>query len=280
MGDNPGYIDIHSHFLPGLDDGPENLDQCLETAMRYNNIGVDRVIATPHYIPGTKWAASAEQIEKNIEETRQQLVNANINLTILPGMEIALTEALCRNFDTEKLLPVDSQRVFLVELSLNATNEDPVFKGLQRLLSHEGIKFILAHPERYLLFQKEPEWLHYLIGQGMLIQINIGSILGLGGKKVQKTSFSLLRSGMVHFLATDSHARGKRTVPDTKQMQQLTSLIGEETLRHGFKENPENLLRGDQIQPLQAEGISINTGSFFPVKTGIAESFRRIFGGN
>ena len=90
-----GFIDIHSHFLPFLDDGAQNYDQCLAAARCYLNAGIEKVIATPHYIQGTKWEPTPAQIVDSIQQTEKILDEHEISLKILPGMEIMLTESIC-----------------------------------------------------------------------------------------------------------------------------------------------------------------------------------------
>ena len=249
-----GFIDIHSHFLPFLDDGAENYDQCLAAARCYLRAGIDCVIATPHFIAGTKWTPTPEQILDNIKQTEKIFEEKEIPLKILPGMEIMISDQICYNFDPNQFLSLGEKGFYLIEFPLNSQLSTPVAKGLQHLQSLEGIHFIIAHPERCTIFNDSSDWLELLVDRGILTQVNIGSLLGLAGKKVQLKACELLDAGLVHFLASDSHAKDNRMPPDTAQIEHLFSLLGEKTTNRALKLNPQRLLADKKVDPLISEG--------------------------
>ncbi|GAB4342208.1 MAG: tyrosine-protein phosphatase [Desulfobulbaceae bacterium] len=273
------FIDIHSHFLPGLDDGPVTMDQCLETAEKYLAAGFSQVIATPHFIPGTRWTSVPDEIEAAVRDTRRALSAAGIELKLLPGMEIGLNDDLCRNFTADKLISLGGTGSYLVECSLNALPGDPVVMGLAELVQHGDCTFILAHPERCRVFQENPNVVHKLVEQGILIQINLSSLLGYSGEAAYKTAATFLRDGVVHFLATDSHGSGYRNPPDRKAFSLLEKLVGYETLVTALHDNPLRLLEGETVEALRCsmQGSS-QAGRLLPSFTGLAEGFRRMLG--
>lgn len=249
-----GYIDIHSHFLPGLDDGPEDYEKCLAAARQYVNIGVHCIVATPHCIHGTKWAAPPDRIFAAIRETAQRIDEAGIPLHILPGMEIAMADILCGLIPSSDFLSLADSGYYLVEFPIQNIFSTLDEGKIHRLLTlQEEKRFIIAHPERCAILRENIDMVARLVEKGVLIQININSILGRFGDEIRNTALLLFRHGLVHFLATDSHARGSLTPPTPEQMATLCRILGEKTVNTAFRENPLNLLSGNEIQPLNVK---------------------------
>ena len=247
-----GFLDIHSHILPGLDDGPTTFAQCLRTAEGYRAIGVDTVIATPHSIRGSRWNPTPEQVRDLAREVGKQLAEAGAPLRILPGMEIAVSDLVGGRCSPEEFLPLADSGVFLVEFPLDAPEMPgaPLLEQLAALAARKK-RIIVAHPERCAMFQKDAGPLDDLVAAGAMLQVNIGSILGAYGGKARKTGLSLLESGRVHFLATDAHGRSDRTVPSPKQMNRLAEILGRDAVATAFHRNPRRLLNDRvRIRPL------------------------------
>ena len=100
------FIDIHNHILPGIDDGPKSLNESVEMARCYVSVGITQIITTPHFIPGTAWAAGIHRIAEKIEELTACLQKEEIPLHIYPGMEIAYHKKLLDRFDKGLLQPL------------------------------------------------------------------------------------------------------------------------------------------------------------------------------
>jgi len=252
-----GFIDIHSHILPGFDDGPENIEQCIEAGRRYRAIGVDRVIATPHWIPATKWRPSPRRIVAAVKETEQALNDAGVSLTILPGMEISGPEKLDGNFILPSMLPLGQSDYYLVEFPFTSALKK-TFQYIPDTSADTGrLNIIAAHPERCALFQDNGVNLSRAVDLGMLVQVNIDSILGGFGKKARETALSCLRLELVHFLATDSHARGRRLPPDVDQWQRLEALLGRDAVQTACADNPGRLLAGKPVRPIRLSAAKL-----------------------
>jgi protein-tyrosine phosphatase len=252
-----GFIDIHSHILPGLDDGPSNYRECLEAARQYEAIGVHCIVATPHSIRGTSWSASPDRILAGIRETSARLDADGISMRILPGMEIALPDLLYGRFPPSDFLSLAETGVFLVEFPMHSFNM-PGEKTIFRLPElHPDMRFVIAHPERCGGLVENMDLVERLVEAGMLLQVNIASILGVAGAPAKEASMDLIRRGLVHFLATDSHAGGRRTPPGPEQMSELCELLGNEAVEAGFRVNPLNMLRGENIEPLMPRQVCL-----------------------
>ena len=178
------FIDIHTHILPGLDDGPQDMAGSMALARCYEKVGITTVVATPHFLPGTAWAATKERVLDAVQALQDNLDKANIDLRVVPGMEIAYHKKLEERILAGSVLPLGQSRYFLIEPSFQGEQEG-LLACLQSLL-HKGQKLILAHPERVAMFQQMPQSLKKFVDQGLRVQVNAGSLLGIFWRKVQR----------------------------------------------------------------------------------------------
>jgi len=273
-----GFIDIHSHILPGLDDGPVHLDQSIEEAKRYMALGFVSVIATPHWIHATQWASTPESISSKVIEINSVLQQNKIELTILPGMEIAYSENLHEHVASGQCLSLGGKGFYLIEFPLLSTLTRLPENTLKKLLSKCRNKCIIAHPERCPVFDNDKDMLARLVNLGMLVQVNMGSLLGQYGRKAQKTAFHYFRSGLVHFLATDSHARANRKPPDQMQWKNLVNAIGEDAVATAFAHNPKQMLAGNDVIPLSSKSNTTMPSFSGPGKCFLKSLQQRIMG--
>lgn len=222
------FIDIHSHILPGLDDGPTDMDGSIAIARCYENVGIKTIVATPHFLPGTAWAPAKEQVLRSVQTLQASLDHANIDLKVVPGMEIAYHKKLEERILANIVLPLGQSGYFLIEPSFQG-EQDGLLTSLQKLLT-KGQKLILAHPERADYFQQMPQVLRKLVDQGLKIQVNAGSLLGYFGNKCKETAEQLRQSVNIHFIATDAHDHGKRGPLSIAEWTNLLACPGVEEL--------------------------------------------------
>lgn len=218
------FIDIHTHILPGLDDGPENMAGSMTIARCYEKAGVKMVVATPHFLPGTVWASDKEHVLRSVRELQTSLDHAAIALKVVAGMEIAYHKKLEERILANMLLPLGKSGYFLIEPSFQGEQED-LLASLQSLLS-KGQKLILAHPERAEAFQRRPATLGDLVERGLRIQVNSGSLLGYFGKKSKDTAELLRQGNCIHFIASDAHDHEKRAPLDATEWETLSASPG------------------------------------------------------
>ncbi len=233
-------IDIHCHILPGVDDGPATIDLSLEMAGQLVDGGVGHVFATPHHIGGTAWSHPAAEIRQQVKKLQTAVDQHNIPLTLYTGMEIALHDHFMQECARTELLPLGTSNYYLLEPPFQQFNENL----LETVISFKksGKDVILAHPERIPFFQKKTALLLQLIEQGILVQVNIGSLLGEFGTTCKKTACYLAERGGIHFIASDSHNPGNRRPPTRNQWLQLEHVLGIELTRRVCMENPARLL--------------------------------------
>lgn len=234
------FIDIHVHILPGIDDGAQNLEASVALARVYADEGVKQIIATSHFIPGTAWAAGRDVIARQLAELQEQLVAQNILLTVYPGMEIAYHKKLIDRLEKGLLQPLADSNTYLLEPSFRDTSDELLQCAKQMM--DKGYGVILAHPERIPSFQETAEMLIDLVGRGLQVQLNIGSLLNKFGEASKRLAMHLVDVDCVHYLASDAHSVKSRRPVNGKDWQMLNDLLGEALLSRICIENPGNLL--------------------------------------
>lgn len=245
------FTDIHSHILPGLDDGASDEFEFLEMAGRALRGGTVRMVATPHYdlenepIP---W----EEITQAVDVHRRKLRDMGWELELLPGAEIRINSGLyllaVEGGDLKTLTLGGNGRYLLVDLPLldiPVSMDDTLFR-----IQLCGCTPILAHPERNRRFVERPGRLRDLANRGVEMQLNSGSLLGFYGRGARRTALALLEEGLARLVASDAHrARGRD--PDLSgAWQKVRKLLGEKAADILFKENPEAVLAGEDLFPL------------------------------
>jgi protein-tyrosine phosphatase len=202
-------IDLHSHILPGVDDGVATVEESLELARAAAADGVEAIAATPHV--RDDYPTSADTMERGVAALRESLASHGMALTLLPGGELAL--------DRLDILEADELRRFglagnesylLVETPYNGWPLDVGERFFRLALA--GITAVLAHPERNDAVQEDPGRLEPLVQAGALVQLTAASVDGRFGRRTARTAHVLLERGLAHLVASDAHAPSIRAV--------------------------------------------------------------------
>ncbi len=199
---NPVHVDIHSHLLPGLDDGVEELEESLQIIKTLETLGYKKVITTPHILSDF-YKNSPETILPVLKEL-QKYLEGKTNVKVEAAAEYYLDETFIALLDQgkENLLTLGNEFI-LFETSFMTEPiylKEAVFK-IQSL----GLKPILAHPERYQYLHNNWELTKDLFDRGTYFQINANSLVGYYSIPVKKMASKLIKAKMVHFLGSDCH---------------------------------------------------------------------------
>lgn len=198
------YCDIHSHLLPGLDDGVQSFEQAEVIIERFRRLGYTRLITTPHIISDL-YRNTPESILGKLAELRQYLQEKNIPMAIDAAAEYYLDEAL---FDMLRknipLLTFGTDLKYLL-FETNFLNEPFTLKDFIFQATSQGYTLVMAHPERYAYLQNAMDKAEDLINRGVLFQVNISSLTGYYSKGAQVMATKLIDKGWVHFLGSDCH---------------------------------------------------------------------------
>ena len=193
--------DIHSHLLPGIDDGAKSFEESEMLIREFIKLGYKKLIITPH-VMGDYFNNSSEDIKKKCSELREYLQEKNIRIEIECSAEYFLDEEFEKRINENDLLPIHNKYI-LFETSYY---EKPLnFDDIIFMIQSKGYVPILAHPERYRYFTDMKEY-DKLKEKGVLYQCNINSFGGFYGKKAKKKFEYLAKNKMIDFLGSDAHS--------------------------------------------------------------------------
>lgn len=236
-------IDIHSHIIPFVDDGPPNWDIAIEMAKQAYADGIRGIVATPHHKTG-RYINPAQEVVQWVDLLNEKIQALGINLLIFTGQEIRVHSDLLNSLRNGELLSLHDSRYMLLELP--SSNVPKYVEDIIYELSLQDIQVIIAHPERNADIANNPILLNRLIEAGALSQITAQSITGHYGRKLQKISLQLCKMNVVHFLATDAHDPVKRVFRLSECYQYIERKLGTDWVRY-FKENAEKVINNEPI---------------------------------
>jgi len=193
--------DLHSHLIPGIDDGSKSMEQSIEMIKSLKNLGFKKLITTPH-IMSHRFPNDRDIILNGLEELQVELQKQNIDMPIQAASEYFFDEHFIELIRKKELLTFGDNHI-LFELSYTT----PVYGIEQTIyeLLKAGYKPILAHPERYAYFAASPEKYHKIKEAGLLFQINVNSTDAFYGKKTKVAVKYLIDNGLVDFVGSDTH---------------------------------------------------------------------------
>jgi tyrosine-protein phosphatase YwqE len=193
--------DMHSHLVPGIDDGADSIETSVELIKGMKEMGYKKLITTPH-IQGEFYKNSAETILPGLERVKRELKKQNIQIEMEAAAEYLVDDKFEEKYKSGSLLTF-GQKHLLIEFSY--TNEHPNLKQYLFDLQIEGYKIILAHPERYAYWFRNFRKYEEMKDRGVLFQININSLSGYYSDEVKKMAEKFIDEGMVDLAASDMH---------------------------------------------------------------------------
>ncbi len=263
------FIDIHAHYLFGLDDGAQTLKETLAMLEQAASLHITHVLATPHATELTDDAFSAQVVQR-FENVRQEAEKAGIPIQLSLGAELFFSRRLMDWLQYPWATLANNQKYLLFELPLLDLPEGVGEFIFQCRL--KGITPILAHPERYLYLHKKLDKLYGYFQQGCLIQINAGSITGQFGQAVQNLALTFVKEGFVHFVASDAHETKHRSYEILiRSYEELAKFADSAFLDQLFFENPRKAIMGEVI------GVPEVDDTIFIGKKGGVPKWAKIF---
>lgn len=195
-------IDLHSHILPGVDDGSKNILESINILKEMENAGFDTVILTPHYIENSDYTANNKTKNEKLAKLNEAIKKEKLKIKVELSNEIFLTENVLKLKKSAEITAM-RKKFLLIELPFKSkinNLEDILYE-----IKMAKMTPIIAHPERYDFVKNNPEKLMELKKDGVLVQCNYGSVIGKYGKDAKKTIKYLLKHKMVDMLGTDIH---------------------------------------------------------------------------
>ena len=227
-------IDVHSHIIPGIDDGSGDFDTSLEILKGLESQGFTDVILTPHYVADTTYV-STKANNQAILQKLQEISPVNLHL----GNEIYIDRNIAALLDTDTISSLAGSSYLLIELPMSGEFEgyEDIFKDLQV----KGYKIVLAHPERYHAMHEDFSILAKLRDRGILFQCNYGSFIGQYGKNTLKTAKKLAKNHWIFTLGTDIH-RPRDYSEITRSLAKLSKFYAPKELEALTADNPRQIL--------------------------------------
>jgi protein-tyrosine phosphatase len=236
-------VDIHSHILPGLDDGAQTIEESLEMLRIAAAGGTTDIVATPH--ANSEFAFQPDRIAEKLAE----LNAASPAVRIYTGSDFHLQyENIQDAIEHPAKYTINQKNYLLVEFSdmliFNTTSD--IFYQLRSA----GMVPIITHPERNWLLQKRFDELGQWVMEGAKIQVTAQSLHGRFGRRAKEFAEKLMKAGLVHFIASDAHGTQDRT-PDLRQaFEYVTGKYGRERAEQLFVTNPRAVLHGERLEEI------------------------------
>ena len=241
-------IDIHTHILPGIDDGARDIYDTLEMASIAAENGVTDIVATPHCnVPGMYENHFGQKYKEVFLRASRAIKKENIPITLRPGMEVFTTEEVPKLMAEGKIMPINGSHYVLMEFSFQ---EDPEFADMMLEKVHRmGVIPVVAHVERYEFIQEYAGQINEWKKKGYVIQCNKGSFQGRFGRKEKYIAYHLMDSKLVDVIASDTHRPYVRTPNMADVYEELLMEYSEEYLNKLFEYNPRRICADKPILP-------------------------------
>lgn len=236
------YIDIHSHILPGVDDGAKDSKTSMQMLRMAAKDGITKMILTPHNKPGRHSKGSVWMAKT--EELRERLAQENIDIKLYTGNELYYRSGLTGEIEDGQAYTLAGSRYVLIEFN-PLDDYDYIRNGINTVLM-DGYYPVLAHTERYRNVCTRKYAVTELTEMGCFIQVNAGSIMGKFGFGTKQFTGKLLKRRQVHFIATDAHDAGKRAPYLSDCAEYVGRKYGEDYSRKLFHDNPECILQDEE----------------------------------
>lgn len=198
----PLRVDMHSHFLPNLDDGATSLEESVALLKWFENQGYKKIITTPHIIQD-QYQNSPDTIFPALEKVRAAMREEGSNLQIEAAAEYFLDEQFIAWLEADQPLLTLKDKYVLVETGF--MNEPAYLREVFFKMRLKGYKPVFAHPERYLYLQMKKEKIEEFFDGGVLLQINLMSLSGYYGPQALELAKWMIEQGFVHFVGSDCH---------------------------------------------------------------------------
>lgn len=239
-----GFLDLHTHILPGIDDGSKDWEMTKELLRLSYEQGVRKIVATPHNYPGKKPQDNGYILEL-VAQANEYAKQIDPEMEILSGNEIFFRDGIVRKIEHEHALTLNNSRYLLVEFH-PTTPYSKIDKGIRELVS-EGYIPIIAHVERVNELFSEGENIWEVIEAGAYIQTNTESLMGGMFNWQSSRIRKLISQGAIHFLASDCHNLNSRRPLMKDCVSKLYKKLPEEAVDKLVKGNVEKFLRGEFI---------------------------------
>lgn len=230
---HPLEVDLHSHLLPGLDDGAQTMVDSLELLQQFEGLGYKKVITTPH-IMSDFYRNTPEGIRQKLEALRQAAREHQIRIEIEAAAEYYLDEVFFEQLDRPGELLTFGDNYILFETGF--INQPAILLEALFKMQSQGLKPVLAHPERYAYLQGNYPLATDLAERGAILQINLNSLTGYYSPMAKKTAERLIDDGLVRFVGSDMHnSKHMDALHDAINTKYFDKLLAQDLLNNSLQ---------------------------------------------
>lgn len=238
-------IDLHGHYLPGVDDGAKSLEDSLAMLRHAQADGIEAVAVTPHACSSLSRCKELADLRAHWEKWRREIESSGLKLQAYSGAEVYLTSELLPILgDHRDLLTINNGSYLLLEFPADyvyAHSKEYIFKLLT-----EGYIPIISHAERNREIQRSAAVLHELVKAGALCQVNAGSLRGDFGDSARQSAFELINANLVHVIASDAHDLDGRK-PELSFVPALLHGVDPEKVQLYLHEIPKAIIADEAV---------------------------------
>jgi len=234
--------DIHTHILPGMDDGSKTMDESLEMLRREYSDGVRDLVVTPHYVH--KEMNDKQAVRECLIELKKAMFEEKINVRIYEGNEVMFTSDFLDVLSNKEFCTINNSQYALIEFPPTHV-KNPVRTLDDAYLA--GVTPILAHAERYEQFRDDIKLFEALVECGIVVQINAQSIIDPDCRKSEKFIHRLIKNGLVHIVASDCHDLEERGINLADAYRIVEKKYGLELAEKLFYINPLKVIKNREI---------------------------------
>lgn len=235
------FVDIHSHIIPGIDDGAVDMAEASEMLKLAALDRTRHIVATPHF----SQLNTSDVLRVKTAELLEQAVLNNIDIKIYSGSEVLIDPDTPGLIENGKIAAINGSRYVLVEfpmIKIPAYAPEVLYQ-----IQLRGMVPIIAHAERYSDIVANPALVREYVERGMLVQITAGSLTGFFGRRIEKTAWLIVKSGMAHFVASDAHGARGRTPLLSKAAALVEKKCGKKPMQELFYSNGMAVLENREL---------------------------------
>jgi protein-tyrosine phosphatase len=235
-----GYVDLHSHWVPGVDDGVPSVDEGIALLRALSAAGFERVIATPHMRPGM-FDNERRGLEAAYEEMVRHVASSGVGVQVGLGCEHFFDDVVFDRIMAGEGIPYPGGRAVLVEFAgehLPAKLSERLFDVRRR-----GLRPVIAHPERYRVCWNDLAVAEDWVDRGVVLLMDVGALAGKYGRAPKKAAERMLEAGLYYAVCSDAH-RAADVAEVVAGMERVRALVGEQERDFLLREGPLHVLSG------------------------------------
>lgn len=256
--DAGGFVDIHCHILPGIDDGARDRAESVEMLRIAHGQDTTSIVTTPHNFPRSTETILQES-RRRVDSLKRAAAENNLHIALLTGQEIRITNGFRNQLETGHGVTIGGTRYVLSEPPFNSFPEY-VEEQLAEIMAL-GYRPVIAHPERNTIIQRDPDIVRRLISMGALMQINTGSLLNHYGPGCLEAGEYLLKQELIHVMATDAHGATGSRVPNMQVgFDRVAELTDERRAWALARDNPLAIVEEREVPYRPTTEISVAVG--------------------